>query len=795
MNIHLVCPQCSYGFEADADASHYTCPNPECAYRWQNLSQTLARAFTAEGRRAVPELVVRSGERVGVVFAIDKPRILIGRADECDVRFSNLAISRKHAEILRVGEQCALLDLQSRTGVFVNGRRVERAALQIGDQILISGILMEYRVRYESAAEKDALPASDRRAGLHEILRDGEHVEEVRLDQDQITVGRHADRTVYIDHPLISRRHAVLLREDNAWYVVDTKSRNGTFVNGRSVIKQKLDRGDRVQFGPVLFTFQGDVLTHEQAYNAVTLEAHQLVVEPAPDVRILHEVSIRIEPGEVVGIIGPSGSGKTTLLNALSGYERATSGVVTVNGRNLYREFSVFRTGIGYVPQDDIIHAELTPRQALYYAARLRLPRDTSREEIDKLTFETLKTLALTDRADLGISRLSGGERKRVCIGVELLTRASLLFLDEPTSGLDPGTEARMMRLFRKLADQGRTLVLTTHVMENIDLLDKVAVLDEGRLVFFGRPSEMLEYFGTDRATHLYDRLAARPAEEWKEQYLASDYARQYLHDAPDERSVVQALGVPQGRPSLDGLGQLRTLASRYLRITRGDRRNLFAMLVQPLIIFPAISLVFDHAGNVLFLSAVAMFWLGCTNSAREIVKEASVYRRERLIGVRCGPYVLSKFIVLSIVCALQALFAIGFVELAEGFPGSFLLYFASFFTAAWSGLALGLAISAVVATSERATAALPMALIPQIVFAGFILDIADMNWPSQLLSHGISTRWSYEAVRYTFQERFYDVIARDLALVMGFTVLFTALAVLSLRLRDFGLNRPKRLR
>jgi ABC-type multidrug transport system ATPase subunit len=811
MQVQLVCPRCSYGFETEENVS-YSCPNAECGYAWQSLSATIVTAFTVEGRRPRPELHFRSGERVGLVYTVEQPRVLLGRADDCDITFTNLEISRHHVEIRRIGDECLLLDQDSRRGTFVNGRRVKSHPLRMGDEILIAGILIEYRVRFEASAQVDALPepapepSTDRsRRQLTTVRFRNQPLTRIPLEANgggtdgarQITVGRQPDRDICIEHPLMSRRHAVLLRDAEGWSVIDAKSRNGTFVNGHAVIQARLQRGDRVQFGPERFLFDGRSLTWQEAYSQTTLEARGLTVRvPAGlgrrETVILDGVDIRVEPSELVGIIGPSGSGKTTLLNALSGFRRATAGLVAVNGQPLHGEGGSVRAGMGtgYVPQDDIIHTELTARQALRYAGRLRLPRDTTAEELDRLVEETLETLGLGERADLRISRLSGGQRKRVSLGVELLTRADLIFMDEPTSGLDPGTEARMMRLFRRLADQGRTMVLTTHVMENVDALDKVAVLAAGRLVYFGPPREMMAYFGIARATDLYDRLEDREPDEWRTLYARSPERAKYLGDVDGgganrsgERSALGA--APGGAGRLDAWTQLRVLTHRYGRILLGDWRNVALMVLQPLIIFPATCAVFDHAGTILFLAALAMFWLGTTNAAREIVRERPIYLRERMVGVNVAPYVLSKILVLLIASLAQTAFAVGVIRFLEGVPGDALLYGLILLATTLSGLALGLFISAVASTSEQATAVLPMVLIPQIVFGGFILAIDRMNAASAAASNLISTRWTYEALKLTFQERHYDVLWRDLAVVLGFATVLSGCAMLWLRLRD----------
>ncbi|MCC7107407.1 MAG: ATP-binding cassette domain-containing protein, partial [Chloroflexi bacterium] len=435
--------------------------------------------------------------------------------------------------------------------------------------------------------------------------------------------------------------------------------------------------------------------------------------------RILSDVSLSIRPGEFVAVVGGSGNGKTTLVSALCGFKPPSSGKVLFNGQDLARCFGVYRASIGYVPQDNILHGNLTLERALDFAAMLRLPPDTAAAERKQRVEEVLAELDLLPHRDTFIDDLSGGQRKRASIGVELLTRPSLFFLDEPTSGLDPVAETLIMRRLRELADQGRTLILVTHATQNIMLCDRVAFLSRGgRLAFFGRPRDALDFFMVEEFVDAYDKLESEPS--------VGDYARQYEASPYHERCTAAATPPPLGhtrpahvqRPSTSGVRQFGILMRRSLELLlaprRGARQALAVLLLQAPLIARCRGLIFPRAvfherpivvppdqlaaagvrlplGQVqkscdlspdelaalpaslqadwmaepcgdtrkamlmLFLLSIVAIWLGAFNGAKEIIREQAIYRRERLAVLGILPYVCSKIALLWIVSIVQA--------------------------------------------------------------------------------------------------------------------------------------------
>ncbi|MEJ2740844.1 MAG: ATP-binding cassette domain-containing protein, partial [Dehalococcoidia bacterium] len=349
-----------------------------------------------------------------------------------------------------------------------------------------------------------------------------------------LTIGRSHDNDIVLSHPAVSRKHALVTRkEPEGIYVIeDVGSMAGTFVNGSRVVQPRpLKRGDTIHIGPIKLTYTAEAFEKVDESSNLRVDAVHLNQFVSKNVNLLQDISLTIKPNEFVAIVGGSGSGKSTLLKALTGFVPASNGSVLINGDDLYSNFDAHRTQFGFVPQEDIIHKELTVYEALDYSARLRLPADTSAEDRKKRVNEVLATLDLTERKDLQIKKLSGGQLKRVSIGVELLTKPGFFCLDEATSGLDPGMESQIMRMLRRLSDQGCTILLVTHATQNVMLCDHVIFLTRGGyLAYFGPPDHALTYFGSSDFNSIYEKLEKEksPA-EWAEQYRSSETYRQYI--------------------------------------------------------------------------------------------------------------------------------------------------------------------------------------------------------------------------------------------------------------------------
>jgi len=718
--------------------------------------------------------VTRFGRDAGVEGAIDAAAAIV---------------SRRHAEIRRQDGRYVLVDLGSFNGTLLNGRRIVAAeVLHHNDRVELGegGPTIRYldptnpTPRPEVAqfaapeAAPPAAPAAKKMGTMVltsesplQITPGGGASDRPRVfltrpfgNTGQLTIGRGEECDIRLDGLLISNRHASVLNTTSGPMIEDLSSTNGTYINGQRITGRKVIRPeDVIQIGPFIlrvepargvFVFDTRAKTRIDAFH-VTKEVPN---RSGPGkVRLLDEVCLTIQPNEFVGLLGPSGAGKSTLMDSLNGMRPASSGQVLVNNLDLYQHLESLKQSIGYVPQDDIIHRELTVYSTLYYVARLRLSRDISTKEINQIVGEVMDVTGLSERRDVPISQLSGGQRKRVSIAVELITKPSIIFLDEPTSGLDPATEEKVMKLFRQIAESGRTVILTTHAMENVKLFDKIVLLMRGKLVFYGKPYEALAHVGAESFKDLYDKLEApinerlartngqmsreqaaeEVAEEWKHRFMRTEQFKSNVADPLTEvsRSPVQSAPAKRRTTLGDLLRQWATLSRRYLGVLARDKFNLLILFGQAPIIALLTYLVVGAKSQrdfPYFILALVALWFGTSVASREVIRERAVYNRERMVNLRLLPYIGSKLFVLMLIVSFQCFLLFATLKLLDvttlmklpgtlaGFPQLFVMILTGMV-----GVALGLFISAVVKTSEMATSLVPLILIPQILFSGLV--------------------------------------------------------------------------
>jgi len=590
----------------------------------------------------------------------------------------------------------------------------------------------------------------------------------ISLQQRSILLGRDANSALPLDSPTVSRRHATIDTDAQGRYILQDFSTNGVFVNGQKVNGTTiLPDGATIRIGPFILVRRGHELEVLDQGDQIRLDAHELVIP-----KRLDKVTVAIEPGQFVALVGGSGAGKSTLMKTLLGIEKIAGGTVYLNGENLQNNFNIYRTQIGYVPQDDIVHADLTVTEVLSYAAKLRLPPDT---DIAIAIRKTLDDIGMSHKRDTLVRELSGGQRKRVSIGVELLADPKLFFLDEPTSGLDPGRDKKMMLLLRELANQGKTVILVTHATANISMCDRVAFLGRnGRLCYFGVPEEAFQFFGLTSNDFADIYIKLEPEDEKETEAIAqseaarfsmSDYYRRYVRDrlSLPGAYVLQtgSLSPAQAKPSL--WQQLSLLAQRNLQLMWRDQINLRLALLTAPIGIGLIPLAIRNkdplfgqpeatlaplALRVLFVFTCAALWVGLSSSVQEIIKESAIYFRERLVNLGLFSYLGSKLLILSGLALLQTILISVVILIGFKSPEPQLISWQlglaiTTFLTLLTSISLGLMVSSLVKNSSQANSTLPLLLLPQIIFSGVLFK---MEGVASKISWLMLSRWSIGA-------------------------------------------------
>ncbi|WP_435615900.1 FHA domain-containing protein [Streptomyces coelicoflavus] len=598
-------------------------------------------------------------------------------------------------------------------------------------------------------------------------------------------IGRALENDLVVSDLQVSRNHAEFhSTPDGRMEIRDLGSHNGTYVNGQPIPKggtQLLGPTDIVGVGHSTFQIVGDRLEEFVDTGEVTFSARHLTVTVDGGKQILKDVSFGVPEKSLIAVIGPSGSGKSTLLKALTGYRPADQGEVLYDNRNLYKQFAELRQRIGLVPQDDILHKELTVKKALKYAAKLRFPADTTAAERDARIDEVLRELKLDIHKDKKVTSLSGGQRKRVSVALELLTKPSLIFLDEPTSGLDPGMDRDVMQLLRGLADDGRTVLVVTHSVAELATCDKLLVMAPGGSVaYFGPPEEALNFFGYDTWADVFSAFENYRDYDWAGRWKGSQHYQMYAADldavAPQSVQVppMQAMRPPKPQ---GWMSQFVTLVRRYTSVIASDKGFLALMVILPAVL-GAVSLLIDAdkgllpnpanpqtgriipngtATTVLLILAVGACFAGAANSVRELIKERVIYERERATGLSRSAYLMSKVFVLGLITVFQGLLVgvIGFASREipdEGLilGGATLVELSlPIMALGFASMMFGLVISSLVKTAEKTMPLLVMFAIIQVVFTGCLFALNGAVGVNQF-SYLMPSRWAVAAAGAT---------------------------------------------
>ncbi|MEU1854249.1 FHA domain-containing protein [Streptomyces sp. NPDC019990] len=782
----------------------------------------------------MPELVLESS---GHIWTFDPSRAYtLGRDPRGDVVFDDARVSWRHATVSFNGRGWVIEDHSSTNGTFVRGQRIHRTELDPGSAVSlgnptdgprlnVSGTAsvttpqahpqQPHAAHGENAGWAQQAPAQQTPHQQHRVPQQAQadwqqpqqqaagvprqqapgavagapsaHGDRSPTTFHQFSlgrvmrIGRALDNELVVSDLQVSRRHAEFhAMPDGRMEIRDLGSHNGTFVNGQPIPKggaQLLGPADVVGVGHSTFRIVGDRLEEFVDTGAVSFSARHLTVTVDGGKRILEDVSFGVPEKSLIAVIGPSGSGKSTLLKALTGYRPADQGEVLYDHRNLYKQFAELRQRIGLVPQDDILHKELSVRKALRYAAKLRFPADTTAAEREARIDEVLRELKLDVHRDKKVTSLSGGQRKRVSVALELLTKPSLIFLDEPTSGLDPGMDRDVMQLLRGLADDGRTVLVVTHSVAELALCDKLLVMAPGGAVaYLGPPEEALNFFGYDSWADVFSAFENYRDYDWAGRWKGSQHYQMYAADidavAPQSVQLPPMQAMKPPKPQ-GWMSQFVTLVRRYVSVIASDKGFLALMVILPAVL-GAVSLLINAdrgllpnpsnprtgriipngtATTVLLILAVGACFAGAANSVRELIKERVIYERERATGLSRSAYLMSKVFVLGVITVLQGLLVgvIGFSS--REIPGEGLVFGSAtllelsvpIMALGFTSMMFGLVISSLVKTAEKTMPLLVMFAIIQVVFTGCLFKLHGSIGANQF-SFLMPSRWAVAA-------------------------------------------------
>jgi ABC transport system ATP-binding/permease protein len=699
-----------------------------------------------------PPITVCSGD-VRRTFPPDRD-VVVGRDVRADVRIPHPAVSRAHMILRCVDGSWTATDNKSFNGMFVGKERVRQTPVRDGGAIRLAdreGPLLTFDLGPppdERPTVQTKLPAIFRGGSTDAGFR-GRWRGTPPPQTTTTTIGRAPDNDIVVADVMASRHHARMVAAESGVQIQDAHSINGTFVNGRRVKSAALRDNDVVTIGNVDFVFVGRNLVRRTEAAATTggLEVHEVgVMLKRGDVTLLDRMSLTARPGTLTAVIGPSGSGKSTLAKVIVGAWQPTRGAVTFDGRNLHADYASLRSRIGMVPQDDVVHRGLTVTQALTFAAQMRMPPDTTKIERQQVISRVLDELEMTAQADTRVDKLSGGQRKRVSVAMELLTEPSLLVLDEPTTGLDPALDRQVMAMLRHLADAGRVIVVVTHSLKFLDMCDQVVLLAPGgKTAYCGPPADLAATLGSTDWADIFSGISADP-DAAQRRFLER---RGPVAQRPGQPSPAQPPSLAESSRTTSFWRQFAAVSLRQVQLILADRRYLIFLVALPVLVGllpltvggkagfnkppPGATAPFEPRQIIVLLSFAAIL-MGITLTVRDLIGERSIYRHEQSAGLSPWAYLLAKIWVFGAVAVAQSVLLVLVVtapKLGKRAPSTaavlgspMLELFVDVAATAVAAVVLGLAISAVSRSSNQYIPLLAVVCVAQLVFAGSFVPV-----------------------------------------------------------------------
>ena len=696
------------------------------------------------------------------LMTFGKDIISFGRDDTNDIMIASDIVSRRHGHFTVRDGRCYVTDDGSTNGLYVNGKKVTQVELKDGDSIRIDDMVQPVR------------------SGISMIFSDknsGADWNSFELKKTVTTIGGDKGSDIVIDDAKCKPRMAQIEIEDTSRYSLRAMHADAKILVNNELLGDKkhvLKDEDVFVVANTKFSYSKGNLYYKQEKSGQSIElvniskfVHQAMKK---DKKILDDTSMLILPGDFVAIVGGSGSGKSTLMNCINGFDKPTTGKVLVNRRDLYANYDEMKDNIGYVPQQDIVHENLTLISMLRYVAQLRMPETATKAEREARVNEVLQTVELTKHKDKLIRKLSGGQKKRASIAVELMDDPGLLFLDEPSSGLDPGTERTLMHTLKRMSDDGKTVIMITHNTNNIHLCDKLIFLGAGGYVAFcGNPADARSFFGIPKDQDLTDAytMVEEDPKGWEEKFNASPYNKIKTMGELKEPELT-AEQKKERRKKLKKehhksfFHQFTVLSQRYFNLIWNDKmRLLFFLLQGPLIAYLFSFVTVDNtfksyydAQSMLFCLSCAGIWVGLMNSIQEVCKERNIVRREYMSDVRLSSYICSKLAVQTLLALVQCglmmtvfTLTIGLPEKGVIFHNSLIEMMITLVLITVSSSSLGLLVSSLVKNTDRAMVFAPIILIPQLLFSGILFNLEGVT---EVLSWICVSRWGMQAFSNT---------------------------------------------
>ncbi len=758
----------------------------------QNFDKTTY--FVENTNRITGSLVtIFDGSKIPVTIQLDdfsKDFIYFGRDPKNDIVLTSHLVSAEHGRFVYKGntwvmeDKAVYKDTGSTNGLIYNNESIISHSISDGDFIRIDdgvetiseGVLFVF-----SSADSDnkwfSLPLSMKK---------------------ELIIGRDDSSDIILPHVSVSKHHAKIVCEKSEYYILDNGSTNGVIVNNKRISnKVRLHEKDVIDITNSKLIFTETMIYYCCYKSGISVDASDIVIERGKGKKSFitcNHVNLNVKPGELVAIIGGSGASKSTILNCMCGYLKPSQGEIFINGIDLYQNFDSLKKLIGYVPQSDIVYDNLTLHDMLMYTTKLRLPKDTSSIERESAINRAIDMVELTEKKDSLIKSLSGRQRKRASIAVELLSDPNLLFLDEPASGLDPGTERNLMQSLRKMSDEGKTVILVTHSTLQLKMCDKIVFMGKGgNLCFYGSYDYALAFFGVSDIVDVYNMITDK-AKQWSAKFNNSKVTSRKVRSSTDISR----------KSRKNRLKQLMVLSARYIKLMINDKQRLLLFFMQAPLLAVLISFVadgtqfeqYEMTKGLLFSLSCSAFWVGMLNSIQEICKERTIMKREYMTVLSLSAYILSKIVVLGVLCLIQSVLITGVFSQLVGIPKegiithSFMELLLTTYITAVSSAAMGLFLSSLFSNADRAMTVAPILLMPQVLFSGLIFKLSGAT---EVISWIAVCRWSMEGYGKTANlnnlplklqqegimitheaEEFFEFTSRHMLISWGILIIYT---------------------